>query len=314
MTIMLDPITYKKLILIKQMYGKATVLSNREHSTVDKIIALIIFDLAVETVLKTVINSLDASKNPPDSFQSLIEQIKTLLVDKQMKTIPNLRQIRHVHSLRNDAQHKTKYPNKSDLDACRIYVRDFLKIFVSNVYKTDFETITQTESISHEKIKQHLVDAEEHFKNGNYQKASECANVGLQTAISYAGKPYVGRPVDRLGKIVTERSNKIKGNDEITEVFQRIQDTVRYLALGLDYFDMVRFHKIAGFVSLFLGDNYKIDDLKENISEDEVEFVLLFAIDTIVQIENHVGNLEKPFGQRFWPYNDIRKSLHFSKT
>ena len=41
MVVELDPIAYKKLSLIKQMYQRATTLSNKKHSIIDKIIAFI---------------------------------------------------------------------------------------------------------------------------------------------------------------------------------------------------------------------------------------------------------------------------------
>ena len=43
-----------------------------------------------------------------------------------------------------------------------------------------------------------------------------------------------------------------------------------------------------------------LSNMKEDISKDEAEFVLSFAIDAIIQIENHVGDLEAPFGQQRW--------------
>ena len=297
-----DQITNKKLILIKQMYRRAIILSSREHSMVDRIMALIAFDLTIETVLKTVIVSLDASKTPSDSFPGIISQTNDLLTSKNMIAIPDQRHIQHVHSLRNDAQHKARYPNKTDLDDCRIYVRDALKIFIDNVYGIDFEAITQTELINNEEMRQHLVDAEEYFQNGDFQKSSEWANVGLQKAIYHAGKPYVGSSMQYIFDqiAVTNHLGKTKGDRDTTTAFTRIQNTVRHLALGLDYSDQVRFNKIAGTVEFTLEDSHIMDNMKENISEDEAEFVLSFSIDAIVQIESRVGDVEKPFGQEHW--------------
>ena len=302
MVITSDQVTRKKLILIKQMYQRATILSSREHNMVDRIMALVGFDLTVETVLKAVVNSLDAVKTPADSFPGLIDQADKLLGSASMKLVPEKAHIRHVHSLRNDAQHKAKYPNKSDLDDCRIYIRDFLKAFVQDVYGIDFETVSQTELINHKQIKKHLTDAQDYFKNSDYQKASELANVGLQTALNYAGIPYVGRSFEYMfDKIMVSDSFKAqKGDPNITKAFQRIQDTVRHLALGLDYSDKVKFNKIAGFVLFGFGGGYKVHNMKKDIGEDEAEFVLSFAIDAIIQIENRVGDLERPLGQQHW--------------
>ena len=302
MTITPDQITHKKLILVRQMFSRASILSSREHSTVDKIMALVAFDLTVETLLKIVVSSLDATRTPSDSFQGLITQANTLLQTNSMKPVPDQGHIQHIHSLRNDAQHKTKYPNKSDLDDSRVYVRDFLKTFVNDVYGIDFESISQTELVNHSEIKKNLIDAENYFKNGDYKQAAEWANIGLQTAVNYAGKPFVGSSTDFLfDNIVTTSSFRgQEGNRDITKAFKRMQNTLRHVALGLDYSDKVRFNKIAGYVMFQLGGGHDVSNMKENISEDEAEFVLSFAINAIIQIENRVGDLEKPFGEEYW--------------
>ena len=301
MTIPPNQITNKKLILIKQLYQRAIILSGREHSMVDRIMALIAFDLTIETVLKTVIVSLDTSKTPHDSFPVIIKQANDLLVSKSMMAIPDQGHIQHMHSLRNDAQHKARYPNKTDLDDCRIYVRDILKTFINNVYGINFETITQTELINNKEIRQYLANAEEYFENEDFKKASEWANVGLQRAIDYAGKPYVGKPMQNIfAQIATIDLGEIEENRDTTIALERIQNTVRHLALGLNYSDQVRFNKIAGTVRFALGGNHKVHSMKDQISKDEAEFVLSFSIDAIVQIESHVGDLEKPFGQKYW--------------
>ena len=100
--------------------------------------------------------------------------------------------------------------------------------------------------------------------------------------------------------VVTDYWGEMKGDEAATTTLTRIQNTVRHLALGLDYSDQVKFNKIAGTVEFTLEDNYLMYNMKENVSEDEAEFVLSFAIDAIVQIESRVGDLEKPFGREHW--------------
>ena len=302
MVVKLDPIAYKKLSLIKQMYQRAAILSNRKHSIIDKIIALIVFDLTVETALKVVVNSLDSSSMPDNSFQKLIDQAIGLLRKKKIM-VPTTVYIKFVHLLRNDTQHKAKYPNESDLEECRVHVRDFLKTLVSNVYDTDFDTISQTNWIKNKTIKQKLTDAEKHLQSGDYKKTAELANEGLYAAVEYAGRLYVGSPMDlRFTKIAVEDDGVVREDKDITDALQRIQNTVRHLALGLNYYDQIKFNKIAGFVtSVYPFDNYSISKMKENIEKDEAEFVLSFAIDSIIQIENHVGGV--------FVYSDLRDDM-----
>jgi len=103
MTIPFDPITQKKLVLVKQLHHQAVVRTHSPSGIVARIIGLICFDLSVETVLKTAISCLDPAKTPADSFQGLLQQCETLMTSFSLGSIPDKANIQHVHSLRNDA-------------------------------------------------------------------------------------------------------------------------------------------------------------------------------------------------------------------
>ena len=79
MAISIDPITRKKLIIVKQLYQNAVIKSASRHSIIDRLLSVIGFDLAIETVLRAVVGSLDSSKPPVDGFQSLVQQCDSLL-------------------------------------------------------------------------------------------------------------------------------------------------------------------------------------------------------------------------------------------
>ena len=114
--------------------------------------------------------------------------------------------------------------------------------------------------MSNQTIKQHITDAETYFKNGYYQRSSEWANVGLESAVNRAGRPYVGGSAEYMfGEItVMDHRGELERNRDITQAFKRIQNTVKHIALGLDYSDKVRFNKIAGFVGFRLNGDHSI--------------------------------------------------------
>lgn len=74
MTVSLDLITQRNLILVKQIYQRAVIQSASRHSDVDKILSLISFDLANETLLKNAIRAVD---NKVDIVSKLRVLIKT---------------------------------------------------------------------------------------------------------------------------------------------------------------------------------------------------------------------------------------------
>jgi len=74
MQLPIDQIIHKKLFLTKQLYQHAEIQSLRTRSAVSRIMAVIGFDLAIETALKVVVSALETKVQPDKVFDSLIQQ------------------------------------------------------------------------------------------------------------------------------------------------------------------------------------------------------------------------------------------------
>src|SRR5205807_1687000 len=96
------------------------------------------------------------------------------------------------------------------------------------------------------------------------------------------------------------RQATVDGN--LTRAIERTQQTVLYLALGLEYSEYLRFRNIAGEVIFMVGGSASHYGMKEPMLTDEAEFAVAYSADAVVQIETRVGSLEKPFGRYFWNF------------
>lgn len=301
-----DPITHKKLVLVKQLYQQAVVQSASQHSIVSRIMSVIEFDLAIETVLKAVVGSLEPSKVPSGDFQGLVKQAEGLLSKEGYKPVPDKANIQRVHSIRNDAQHKAKYPNESDVSDCRTYARDFLQEIIADVWGLSFEEIKLADFVQYEKVKEFLVNAEMALGQGDYQQAVKQAAAGLTMALNRVKAAVVGRKsstyadafvlVDSSGELVSGQDGR-----DAYRAFERIQETLLYVALGMKYADYKRYERIAGQV-VFAGNGtpHYLGITKEHIDSGDAEFVVAYCTDTVVQIESRVGSLNTPFGSDRW--------------
>ena len=120
-----DPTTLKKLVLAKQLYQQALNYSLPPFVTARKILAVICFDISTETSLKSAISFLDSGKQPADSFQGVVQQCENLMQKSGVGPLQDKPNIEHVHDLRNDAQHKAKFPTDAEVGDCRTYTKDF---------------------------------------------------------------------------------------------------------------------------------------------------------------------------------------------
>src|SRR5687767_15172485 len=109
MPVPLDPITHRKLVLARQIYQRALIQAQLRHSYVDRILAVIGFDLTNESVLKAIVSTLEPRKSTDKDFHGVLQQADSCLTAKDLPAVPDKAKIQHVHDLRNDAQHKAKY-------------------------------------------------------------------------------------------------------------------------------------------------------------------------------------------------------------
>ncbi len=292
MTIPTDPITRKKLILVKQLYQQAVIQSASPHSIIGRMMSIIEFDLASETVLRALVIALDSSKTPADGFQSLVQQVDDLLSKAGMGQIPDKANILHVRSIRNDAQHKAKYPNESDVDDCRIYTRDFLNKICEDVWKIEFEKISLTDIIQYSKVKDSLIFAESELSLGHYKEAVHAAVHGLDQTFKNVRAAIGGRIPDSE-EFMLEHGGSGK---DVYIAFKRMQDMLMYLALGMNYADYERFMRTAGSVVGIIDGHYFPGI--GNVDRSDAEYIVAYCINMVVQIESQVGDLGQPFGIR----------------
>lgn len=293
MPIHVDPITHKKLILVKQLYQHAVIQSESQNSYVGKIMSLIGFDLAVETILKVVIATLEPAKNPADSFQGLIQQADSALANNGLHPIPDRPNIQHIHSLRNDAQHKAKYPNETDLSDCRTYARDVLQKIIFDVWGVSFDTIRLTDLIQNNQIKELLVEAETALDNGDYREAEIKAEAGLRNALGLVEGGMLGVVPYKVNAFMVSDGENVVPDSDTFRIFRIMRDVLLRSALGLNTPEYIKYRqllrtyrgKVTSLLSL---------DLKEKppLSAKDAEFVVTFATNAVLQIERLVGNLE----------------------
>ncbi len=171
MPIAIDAISQRKLVMVKQLYQIAFNQSELRHSTINRITSVIGFDLTVETLLKTVVSALDPSKLPAEQFNGLLDQCEKLLAVITLPSIPHRPQILYVHSIRNDAQHKARYPNETDISDCRTYTRDFCRDLIANVWSISFDSLSSIDLIDDSFLRDLLHKSLSYISNGDYRKA-----------------------------------------------------------------------------------------------------------------------------------------------
>ena len=312
MPIPLDQITRKKLVLVKQIYQRAVIDSSGLLSATNRMVSVIEFDLAMETILKAIVLALNPSKTPPTGFPELIKEVNLLL---KSANLPDEAHVRHVRHIRNNAQHQAIYPNETDVSDCRTHTRDFLNAIIQQVWSVNFENISLADLIEDPDIKQLMLDAYQQYEEQNYSGAVDLASEAMDRTTDHIEKAVVGELPHRIEGIATtdhlaEVETAMEKEDGMYRLsrhtdtervllttFRRMREILMYLALELNLSQLVRYRQIIG-TTFFTRDNkhHRVSGKRPNIDQADAEFALSYCTDAIVRIEAHVGSLQKPFG------------------
>lgn len=296
MPIALDVITRKKLILVRQIYQRAVLQSEVLHSDFDRIMSLIAFDLANETVLKAVVGALEPSKSTDKGFQGIVQQADALLVKKGLTEVPDKAKIQHVHGLRNDAQHKAKYPNPNDVSDSRTYTRDFLQQLITNVWGQDFYSISLTEVIRHPRVKSLLEQAEQELRQDSIVKAVGYAKAAFELSVNKVKSSVVGRFADTIKTSFTVQGKQFHLDSSMVDTFKKISNAVFLSVVGLDYPSYLNYKKLSMYIHVrIFGDRIEMNDGGKHITVQDTEYVINYVVNSVIQIESIVGDIEKPF-------------------
>ena len=289
MLIALDVITRKKLILVKQIYQRALIQSQAKHSAVDRIFAIVGFDLANETVLKAVVSALNPSKNLAKDFQGVLDQAENELTTQKL-TIPNKVKIQYVRTLRNDAQHKAKYPNETDVNDCRTYTQDFLTRTFSDVWGESFESISLIDVIQDVEIKNHLTEAEKDFANNDYTQTIIKSMVAFQMMISGLADLITENINDFIrGFVVSHSFDRTETDEKLFNAFTRTRDLVVLQTIGINTQEYLRYKRFTRFIhiAIMMDNNYHYGFTNDIApTKEEAEFVFNFVTNVIVLIES----------------------------
>lgn len=295
MTPILDEIVTKKLILVRQLFEQAEQRASSEHSYVDRMMALIGFDLANETCLKAVISAVTPNPAKDRTFHDIVTAASEGLSHHSIGTLPDIDKINYVRRIRNSAQHDGRYPNESEVSDCRTYTRDFLTKMVPLVWNVEFESVSFVDLIREELIKSRLIEAEIELANGEYTKAVASAVIAFELTKRTIQPTVMGVFRQEPYPLLSPEA------PHLTAIYSEIKSQrnfTMYVLVGIDFRRYRRYSRIVKGVNV-IGDgkgNYEtqLSNRGECSAQDAVE-AIGFVTDAVLRFEDFVGEISDPF-------------------
>jgi hypothetical protein len=270
-----------QLLLVKQIL-LATDDATAELLPHRRAIALITLDFAIETLLYAVARELDPQHEPPGTFQALRRGVDKLLRDRGLGPLPLDARIAWVHDLRNDAQHKGKYPTEEELRDSRVHVRDALDELARVAWNLSLDAVHLRDLIVRSECREWLEKAADAFDTGEYLECARASSYALSRAMVMVRQKLVG-PSTR------DATHHFRGSDfdarRRWEAVSRMQETVLRQALGLRSVDLDRLRELTGHMEYIPGGGPIWYGEPKPVSRELAEWAQSFAGTAIWGIE-----------------------------
>ena len=303
----------RSLTLSRELYEHAVVQASSRYGAFGRTLAVIGFDLAVETALRTAIGALDkgfkVDKKP--SFYDILAAAKEGLNSHGLGDLPNEAAIIYAHKVRNDAQHNGRFPSAEETWTCRSYAHGFLVPFLEQVWGLNFSQTTTVELVQDTVAKEWLLAAVEFARQENYTECVRYANAAVSYMFQKAFRAAFGQrfswgrvrgvvvsdalptpmPTGRdTMRLITE--GKIWVDDRINRQIEELQQLVVASLFDVDFASRARLNRFSGEVSFRQEDGkLKFYTSMSGVTptKDDGDFAVMFATDVVLTIENRIG-------------------------
>jgi hypothetical protein len=288
MIIPLDLVTRNKLILVKQLYQRALIQSQITHRVVDRMLAVVGFDLANETLLKAIAVALNTTIKLKHSFPDVIKQVETELGNHN-KILSDIIKIQRTHDLRNATQHHGRYPSEVEVSDSRTYTRDFLGKAIYDVWGESFESLSLVDVIQNSIAKKYLTEAETDLINDKLIDVLAKSKASFQIVIGEIANKITENISSWINAIVvTETFKKQEPSCSVFQAFMKTRELIAFQVAGINPQEYLKYKRLSSTVAvhLYQDDGYSCNILGREPTKDESEYVLNFVTNSIVQIES----------------------------
>lgn len=283
-----NQILQQRLILVRQMYLKAEHSLESAKTYAEKVIALISFDLAVETALKIVTSNLSKPLREP-KFPELIAAVCGYFEDNSLGQFPDESYIQKVHKLRNFAQHEAEPPTDKSLSDCRTYTYDFLEKLYLKVWDLDFSEISLLDLIRNAELKKSMYEVNAQIDAGDFTEACFSGKIALEQLVASLKNRFAGDDAE-----IYYPGPLLGGSSAATHQFQLLVSEINSLKglillplVGIDPSAMSRYNEITKGLLYDIAYSQKVTKRvkREDCTREEAEFVRDFVINFIIKAE-----------------------------
>lgn len=299
----------KRLVIIKRIYIHATDLSYKLEPL--SYASILLYHDAVELFIHFACEHLNINK----SHNELSEYWEDF--SREGKPLTQKEAMKRFFKARTNLKHFSILPHKTDLDGYRSSVTNFFLDNTQQLFGIEFSNISMASLIDDDLPRKYILEAEESFKNGDYDKALENTSIALiilldkynelrkerygwyfvfPQKLSLINPQFTGGEVE---KIITEYPHLYDFIQQTYSFAISVQQAINFMnmasvpqSLGIDNRSYYRFIHLVPPVTK-LDENYvrTLPYISSNLlAPSDVQFCIDFVIECALTIQDFIVN------------------------
>jgi hypothetical protein len=294
----LSHVTLQRLSFVKYLYQSAC-----EQSRSTELLAaasLLMFHDAIEMFLQISAEHLDAGANQP----SFMDYWHILSPRLEGRLLPQKESMRRLNKARVALKHNGTFPSRLDTEAFRASSTNFFSEACPIIFGISFEELSLIEYVSNGEVREHLKKAQSLSVVGDTSAATDEVAVAYEKLIDnyskekiseYRQNPFSFGPTINLlsSGQVRIRDPEIIGMkkyaDSVQATLRRMQETIRILALGIDFKKYMRFKSNLPNVVQTTDGKFHVNRIVYSSEwsppdKQYVDFCILFVVECAVRL------------------------------
>lgn len=232
---------------------------------------------------------------------------------KYWNKYPNLTLIEPMRKLKDrrvNIKHKGLFPSKLDIEESRNTITNFFRENTTIQFGEDFDTISISDLITYQNIKDYVNKAEYYLSQDNIYNCLVNAKIGFKELLStyesdkaqWRDSIYsVGEKVEKdYRNLVSSNKEGLRWFEQVTKTSNAIRDILKISALGIDYRKYALFDFITPKVLLtcnidedkYVAENTEHFEMTKSIKPEDCRFCIDFVIDSALKLQEFQFSLK----------------------
>lgn len=270
----------RRLALIKYLF-KLGVEQSKQIEPLSAF-SILNFHDSVEMFLKLLTEKLNI-KSDTFNFLDYWDKIPDLTLKESM---------RNLNTRRVNIKHKWIFPSKADIDISKINTADFFQQNTESQFGITFDNINLLELISYEKVKQHLLAAQNFLLKWDSENCVWESAIGFHVLMStYEGNKtnYYSRnsPLSLVKDCRFRGDIKFEELDKINESLTELENALKIIGFGIDYKRYTKFKILTPHVweTMWGPSIWWTDRKNKKWSKENCEYCIDFVIESCLKLQ-----------------------------